>query len=196
MSLIRTCSRCREEKKLTEFNKSVSGKDGYTYVCTACNRKASRQHAAKNRLRYQEEGVVCLSKRCSRCKEDLSSDEFHRNPSTKDGLTGYCKQCSTDKSLSPKGKYASYKSSAKVRGYKFELTFNEFKSFWRQPCHYCGQSIDTIGLDRVNNNMSYHVNNVVPCCTQCNQAKMDYTESEFFARIKRIYELHNLGEEE
>lgn len=34
-----------------------------------------------------------MTKKCSRCKQIKSSDEFHKNPTSKDGLNWYCVDC-------------------------------------------------------------------------------------------------------
>ena len=135
---------------------------------------------------------------CSRCGIEKPFSSFTKRKRSRDGYRGTCKEClkgnarKWEKENPIKSRYVQYKASAKARGKDFNLTFGEFKSYWNQPCYYCGNPIDGIGLDRVNSNIGYHVNNVVPCCTQCNTAKMAVTQSEFFAMIKRIYELHNL----
>jgi Autographiviridae endonuclease VII len=38
-------------------------------------------------------------KRCPRCEETLSADAFYSCPSTRDGLSGYCKVCSRAKGV-------------------------------------------------------------------------------------------------
>ena len=44
------------------------------------------------------------------------------------------------------------------------------------------------GIDRVDNNRGYEIENVVPCCTSCNSAKMDLSKEDFLCRIKRCYD--------
>lgn len=41
-------------------------------------------------------------KRCSRCNETKSTDEFHRSKGDKDGLYGWCKACRKDHRNDPK----------------------------------------------------------------------------------------------
>lgn len=42
-------------------------------------------------------------------------------------------------------------------------------------CHYCGQHIETLGssLDRKDSDKGYTLDNVVPCCGDCNKVKND-----------------------
>lgn len=74
----------------------------------------------------------------------------------------------------PKAKFASYKQGAKTRGHSFELTLADHftpgasNTYWQKDCTYCGDKIATIGLDRIDNDKGYTVDNVVPCCGDCN----------------------------
>jgi hypothetical protein len=86
-----------------------------------------------------------------------------------------------------KGKYLQYKNGAKPRNIHFNISFEEFKTFWQQPCHYCGDQIETIGLDRIDNNIGYELYNLRPCCTTCNVAKNDQTEEAFEEHIIKLY---------
>lgn len=80
---------------------------------------------------------------------------------------------------SPKNKYQSYKHDAERRNIKWNLSFNQFMTFWQKPCHYCGEPIEFIGLDRVDNSKEYTINNIVPCCKICNRMKSAYSKDEF-----------------
>lgn len=91
----------------------------------------------------------------------------------------------------------SYKANAKLRNYKFELTFDEFKKLILSNCHYCGvepsniyfrnyYNINYNGIDRINNDVGYLTTNVVPCCKICNIAKNNYTHNEFLKWIDRL----------
>ena len=88
----------------------------------------------------------------------------------------------------PESKYSSYKALAKIRSIEFGLTFDEFSTFWQQPCSYCGDDIETIGLDRVDSNGGYFIDNVVSCCITCNKMKMALSAEEFINHIKKILE--------
>jgi len=49
---MKTCSKCKTTKPLTEFNKTKSNKDGLSFYCKVCNRKTSRQYREKNKDLY------------------------------------------------------------------------------------------------------------------------------------------------
>jgi hypothetical protein len=55
------------------------------------------------------------------------------------------------------------------------LSFDDFKELRIKPCHYCGNYIGDggYGLDRKDSNLGYTLENIVPCCRECNITKMD-----------------------
>jgi hypothetical protein len=56
------------------------------------------------------------------------------------------------------------------------------------PCAYCGEIPNELnGLDRIDNNKGYTIDNVVPCCKNCNWAKNDLSINEFKKHIEKIY---------
>lgn len=85
------------------------------------------------------------------------------------------------------GKYKMYESAAIERGLEFRLTEEEFLTFWKKPCYYCGSAIETIGVDRVDNKQGYFIGNCQPCCTVCNKMKTNYGEKEFLEHCRKVY---------
>jgi hypothetical protein len=90
----------------------------------------------------------------------------------------------------------------KKRNIKTTLTKKDVFKLIFDPCFYCGRknvNIRTIkhkystriirrnGIDRINNKLGYHKNNVVSCCGDCNEMKMARTKKEFINLIKLIY---------
>ena len=96
------------------------------------------------------------------------------------------------------------KNSAKQRGHTFNLTDAQIKQLTSQPCHYCGKEPAQAqekttsvrcngiylhnGLDRIDNECGYEIDNVVTCCRTCNSAKLTMTIEEFKIWVCRIYE--------
>ena len=81
-----------------------------------------------------------------------------------------------------------YKLGASKRNIDYSLTHEQFMSLWQKPCHYCGDDIRTIGIDRVDNDKGYKIDNVVSCCNPCNMMKRNSPYNEFVERCKRISE--------
>lgn len=88
-------------------------------------------------------------------------------------------------------KYSHYRQSAKNRGHSFELTFDEFETFWQKPCSYCGDSIRTIGIDRIDSSIGYRLSNCRAACEVCNKMKLNYTEEFWRNHMKKVLEKTN-----
>lgn len=93
----------------------------------------------------------------------------------------------------------NYKYKAKQRGLMWGLTRNQFREITLQLCHYCNIKPKQVigegnngcyvynGIDRVDNSGGYFLENVVPCCGNCNAAKMAMGYEEFREWIGRVY---------
>lgn len=97
--------------------------------------------------------------------------------------------------------FNTYKRNAKKRDRGFLLTKEQFKQLSQQDCFYCGTKPHNIaqhkygigkfiynGIDRIDNNKGYVVNNCVACCFVCNEWKKARTQQEFLMRVKLIYD--------
>jgi hypothetical protein len=150
-----------------------------------------------------------MMKICSCCKIEKSLTDFGADKSRKNGLYVYCRDCARIQSAKSikrirkenpekakeqakkdkqtiSGKYGEYKDSAKRRNMTFDLTRNEFITFWQKPCHYCDAPINTIGIDRKYNNIGYTLDNCLSCCITCNRGKRESTYEEYIEHCKRM----------
>lgn len=85
--------------------------------------------------------------------------------------------------------FKSYKYGAYKRNLEFNLLLEEFKKIVELPCFYCGgfnKGGLYSGLDRINNNMNYNLDNCVSCCGDCNRMKSNMSQSDFVAHLRRI----------
>jgi len=84
------------------------------------------------------------------------------------------------------------KANANARNLSWTLTDEQAWSLLRGDCKYCGASpgrfmkrkgrggeIPINGIDRVDSNLGYTIENTVPCCKICNLAKNVLSEHEF-----------------
>jgi len=84
------------------------------------------------------------------------------------------------------GRY--YRRNASVAGREWVLSDKDVERLVSSPCFYCGFSSGLIGLDRVDSNKGYILDNVVPCCKICNLAKNDMSTTAFADWIHRVHE--------
>lgn len=92
------------------------------------------------------------------------------------------------------------KFGAKKRNIEFSLAPADIRLLTQQDCYYCGANPAQVmkspggngdfvynGLDRVDNDKGYTLDNVVPCCGQCNLSKRSLSVSEFKEWVDRIH---------
>lgn len=84
------------------------------------------------------------------------------------------------------GLFRTTKYGAKKKGNEFLLTKEQFEKLISKPCKYCGEIIERRGIDRIDNNLGYTLENSAPCCKMCNYMKRDYKLEEFLNHIKKI----------
>lgn len=120
----------------------------------------------------------CAKGLCHRCYTRLAyqkNPEKHRNRTKKsykeNPVQAAARRFKRNRSIS--GKYGALIANAKTRGIPVSITKEEYQKVCALPCHYCRGPLPEAGhgLDRLNNNLGYHLNNVVPCCTTCNKAR-------------------------
>jgi len=144
------------------------------------------------------------------CKCDCGNEKIVRGDSLRGGITKSCgcliKEAPNNRMrldygiASMRRMINNYKSNAKRRGIEYKLTEEQFKEITQRDCYYCGAKPNNAyhqkwqngtyvynGIDRIDNTKGYTIDNVVPCCKDCNAAKGKLTLQEFKDLIKRIY---------
>src|SRR5579862_2777204 len=86
----------------------------------------------------------------------------------------------------PRWRLRVYRQGARKRGLSFSLTEQDFFELWNRTCFYCGDHVEGIGLDRVDNSKGYTRENVVVCCTPCNMLKKASPLDSFLHRCRKI----------
>lgn len=89
-----------------------------------------------------------------------------------------------------RGRYRTLRYRAKAKRRKMTITFHQFIKLMAQPCFYeCGRRLRGQGysLDRLDNKKGYTLNNVVPCCGECNRVRgADLTVEETLYVIRAL----------
>jgi len=72
-------------------------------------------------------------KKCSKCKETKSFNEFHSNRTKKDGYANWCKQCVIAYESSKKGRIAQRKVDLKLN---YGITPEQYDNLYQQQKVY------------------------------------------------------------
>jgi len=128
---------------------------------------------------------------CRECGEQKTPNDFYKDNQSPRGHVSRCKKCYSSRvktviRLTPNHRERSIRADARKRNLPYSLTRDQFVSFWKQPCSYCGDPIETIGLDRVDNSKGYSFDNVVSCCKVCNSMKSHLSVKDFVVKCDRI----------
>lgn len=177
---MKTCSKCKSDKDLKEFHKSSRTKDGLRHWCKVCTNKdnASREH------RYIGERKLYRDSHKIEAKGNKKIYYINNREAILKSNKNY--------RTSLNYKYIAYKNNAKNRNIYWGISKEEFSELWNLSCHYCGNEIATIGVDRKDSGIGYLKNNIVPCCSFCNTIKMDLEYFAFLNQIIKIYKHLNL----
>lgn len=150
------CSHCKLTLSVDDFYKDKSRDDGFGVVCKPCKAKWHKEKYKDDEV-YREKRRVAKNKWRSENLEKARKQE-----------RAYAKIHNATLA----GKLSKYKFNAKKRGFAWNLTDEQFSTFWQKPCNYCGDKIETLGVDRVDSSKGYSLDNVVSCCEVCNRVKM------------------------
>ena len=150
------------------------------------------------------------------CQCDCGNTVFVSGSSLRNGHTKSCGCQRIDSArvkwtmpgeTSFKSLYGIYKrGSAERRNLEFTLTIDQFREIIAQNCFYCGcppsnshyrtrgnGAYSYNGIDRVDNNKGYILENVVPCCKRCNYMKREMGQEDFINHVVSIYNNLKLG---
>ena len=91
----------------------------------------------------------------------------------------------------PARRMSTAQSMAKKRGHTWLLTLDQYKEIIKNPCFYCNNQLGEpvkkgSGLDRIDCERGYEIDNVVSCCGFCNGMKSDKITLE---EMKKVAEL-------
>lgn len=164
-----------------------------------------------NRLTVIERSYPNTKRGCPRwlCKCDCGVEKIVNGIDLRKGKTQSCgclqKEYAKKRKLEPRisnmrHMISNYRGGARRRGLEWKLTEEQFKELTQQDCFYCGAKPNNRfeykgsngayiynGIDRVNNDKGYTIENTVPCCFFCNERKRALTLQEFKDWIKRVY---------
>jgi hypothetical protein len=182
----RECTQCHIIKTQKEFTYNTTN-NCYHGACKECENNGRRARTKENALVQGREFRDLSVKTCIKCHvEHPRTPEFF---SQKGGsYSKVCNNCMSvlkeehkltevmgvqwgpERSL-VRRLYTQYRSFDEKRNLHFCLTEDCIKNALHSPCQYCG--FPSTGLDRLNNDEGHTDKNCIPCCYECNTARMN-----------------------
>jgi len=182
------CSKCKQEKNITEFYKQSNGKDGLQAHCKKCddNRKIE-YNRQRSKLKGKKERQLTLvarelrknnQKYCPRCKQIKDLSSFYTSKGSYDGFACHCIICSSELNKNrPKSEKKDYyqKNKKELRNKHLQLRFNitrkEYYNILKQQnyvCDICGKKENNKSLAVDHNHINGKVRGLL--CSRCNIA--------------------------
>ena len=128
------CSKCKEVKPIHDFHKARKRKDGLGSYCKLCGCRNSAVMRSKYHTRNVSIKTHTGDKKCIKCNEVKSVDNFFKDISCKDGLYSICKPCDYDRKRNAK----NHKSAAREK-VGIAIKRGVLQS---QPCIVCGHKAE------------------------------------------------------
>jgi len=211
---LKICEKCGDRKPLDAFpalksRKGVKGIGGRKSYCQTCERAYARTKVKRRtnmrRFIVQNRRLVDEGfKICEKCEQRKPLDAFPvlRSKKGQKGIGGrkaYCKECersyARERSKIPhirlKNMWNGYKHSDVRKFGCLSRRFIRYKTFMAlqiEPCHYCGERVEFIGIDRLDSSKPHTEDNCVPCRWRCNQIKRDMHYDDFVGLVLKISE--------
>jgi hypothetical protein len=182
-------------------------------------RKASYKRAAKKKWERHHNDTIFRDKIKTQKRDAYNKNkdtintrrrENHANNKEEDNAkrrdknkTQVAKMKIYEYNKTPKRRYLKLKhrSSRPRYGNKIKemtITIEEYMTLLSNPCYYCNNQISNlqeetgIGLDRIDNDSGYTIDNVLPCCGFCNGIRGNrLTVDETKVAITAIIKLRN-----
>ena len=139
-----------------------------------------------NEIHYTDDNVVACCSTCNYIKRCLSQDIFLKHiknivyyfDDEKDKIEyidfGYGSAIFSD-----------YKRRANKKELSFCINSYDFDFIKSDKCYLCGFT-GTTGIDRINNDLGYSIDNCASCCAACNYMKKDYKYDFFIEHLRKI----------
>jgi len=145
----RHCRKCKEIKSLSEFWKEKSRSQGYSPTCKNCSKARQRSEWKRFGMQpvrmYQRLQQLTLG---SRSKKNYVQHKLLIN----------------------KEEFIEWYNKQKKQCVYCGLNLEEFLKIKKYLNKFM-QKTNRFGIDRKNNNLPYHEDNIVLCCAQCNSLK-------------------------
>jgi len=136
------------------------------------------------------------------CKCGCGKEKIIKGNNLRLGITKSCGCLKTFPSgiASMRALMGRYRYIAKKRRLEFSLTQEQFVEMTQKDCQYCGAKPKNVakhfgcngnyiynGIDRIDSDKGYTIDNTVPCCKICNYAKQKMTLQEYKDWIEKSY---------
>ena len=187
---IKVCSRCKEEKPITEFSKDKSTKDGHRSNCKVCRRKSQKKYYEDNREKERARSKKYIENNPEKRKG--TQKKYRKN--NREKIKDYQKKYREDNQ--EKVRLQRFKRRARLREAKIEdFSHKDLLDFWSeneikpQECFYCKKEMPE-GPEHIDHYIplikggTHERENLRPSCASCNLSKHAKHPEIFMEELK------------
>ena len=199
---LKVCSTCKKELSFDMFTKEAANKYGLSSLCKDCQREQRKRRKDKIDKWFEENQEYI-----KQYNHEYSMTHAAEKKAYNDANKEYFKQkrkeyesANQEKMLKRRQKYRhslsarykKYQIGADERNLSFSISLEEFDNITKQPCFYCGDLPEDqfgnhfTGVDRIDSSIGYEIENVVPCCAECNRMKLNYDLLDWTQKLLKI----------
>ena len=177
----KTCSKCKNLLDISLFSKDTSRDDGYSYICKECKSETYQEYIKDPEIKERalERTAVWREENPDKVRKNYQDIRIERIPQ----IIKYHN--------SPAGRHTIIKAQAKHREIEYKLTKEFINHHWDANCNYCGDPLDIPRFDRLDSDIGYIIENVVPCCKICNYGKLEMSPEEYIEHCRKVVEFAN-----
>ena len=188
---LKKCSNCcRTSQSIKEF---INEKGRECSTCAKCRAKGKKHDTKPDRREYhnelQKEKEYYKKWRSKQLEERPDEYRDHNNKIHALWRIENAEHCARWYRTHVNPRLDAIKRAAETRDIEWRLTDDEAKAMLTSPCVYCKHidlDVRVNGIDRLNSNVCYTVENCRPCCKDCNYMKGTYDPKTFIERAKNI----------
>ena len=186
----KTCKKCRESNRIQDQKRDKEHRN--KLACIASNKpERIAKKADWKEENYGKVVMYCMNHRQRRIDEDINeylernaqcAKQWRKNNPDKVQINNQNKINNINL------QYGVYSRCAGDKNLDFEISQEEFNKIVKEPCHYCNiiQERGFNGVDRLDSNIGYVLDNCVSCCKICNYMKCSLPVDVFLKRIEHI----------
>jgi hypothetical protein len=187
----KTCRSCRDKYKRRDANRDKNRRNELARIA---EKKPERIAVKKrwNEENYEKVAKKWLDSRQRKIEqtgvEEYLKQNAERSKKWRENNPEKAAMFSENRQCNKKSQYTIYKRSALIKGLDFEISFEQYCDIVSNPCYYCNviQLRGFNGIDRIDQQKSYTVDNCVNSCKMCNYMKGSVDANTFFRRVEHI----------
>ena len=191
----KTCKNCRDNNRIQDEKRDKEHVNALQRISDKKPERIAKKMEWKD-ANYEKVMMYCMNHRQRQIDENVGEyleRQAQQAKKWRENNPDKVKVNNQNKINNINLQYGVYSRSASDKRLDFEISQEVFNKIVTEPCYYC----DVIhergfnGIDRLDSNIGYVVDNCVSCCKVCNYMKGSLPVNVFLKRIEHILTYNN-----